>query len=446
MLSGNAQFGPWMQSQELSRYAAWVAVCVVGMLLFLARYQHYTERKPFWTELGEILHNVFWLALLDMALISAARWNASRLWWLLTWGLVAALIPVMRSITRHGLTRLGWWQRPTVLIGSGPNALEAMMALKSEPQLGFEIVGCVNVADGLFPPSIHVPESSLGPVLTMEQVQLLSGRAGLQVVVAVEHNQSVQREAWLRQLARWKVQDICVIPAMRGIPLYGTDIAWFFSHEVALLRVRNNLRRWPARLTKRVFDLVAATGLLLLLAPLMVYLALRIRQDGGPAIYAHSRVGRGGKTFACFKFRSMVVDASQRLEQMLESDPHLRAQWESEHKLKDDPRISRVGHFLRKTSLDELPQLWNVLRGEMSLVGPRPVVQAELARYRDDVEYFLMVRPGVTGLWQVSGRNDVGYEKRVYLDTWHLKNSSLWHDIAILFKTVRVVLPREGAY
>jgi undecaprenyl-phosphate galactose phosphotransferase len=142
----------------------------------------------------------------------------------------------------------------------------------------------------------------------------------------------------------------------------------------------------------------------------------------------------------------MAVDAEEQLRELLASDPALRGEWEKEYKLKDDPRVSAVGHFLRRTSLDELPQLFNVMKGQMSLVGPRPVVTSELARYGDDVDYFLMVRPGMTGLWQVSGRNDVGYDVRVYLDTWYVKNWSMWYDIAILFKTVRVVLGRHGAY
>ncbi len=304
--AGSPSLADWMSPQPVSRYLAWLGLVAAGLIFFLARYQHYTERKPFWTELGEVLHNVFWLALLDMALMSAARWNASRLWWLLTWLLAATLIPVFRTLVRRALSHLGWWQRPTVLIGTGPNALDAMLALRSEPALGFDIVGCVDVATSLFPPTIHSQEASLPPVLTRPQVEQMVHRAGLQVVVALEHNQSAQREAWLRQLAHWKVQDVCVIPAMRGVPLYGTDISWFFSHEVALLRVRNNLRRWPARLTKRVFDLFASTLLLGLLSPLMVCLAIRIRKDGGPALYAHQRVGRGGRAFRCFKFRSMV--------------------------------------------------------------------------------------------------------------------------------------------
>ena len=142
----------------------------------------------------------------------------------------------------------------------------------------------------------------------------------------------------------------------------------------------------------------------------------------------------------------MVLDAEQRLEAILQENPALKSQWDKEHKLKADPRISKLGHFLRRTSLDELPQLFNVLKSEMSLVGPRPIVQEELQKYGLEKSYYLMVRPGMTGLWQVSGRNDVDYETRVYLDVWYVKNWSLWYDLALLFKTVKVVMSRSGAY
>jgi undecaprenyl-phosphate galactose phosphotransferase len=233
---------------------------------------------------------------------------------------------------------------------------------------------------------------------------------------------------------------------MRGVPLHGTDMSHFFSHEVALLRMRNNLRRWPARLTKRLFDTLAALMLLMLLSPGFLLVALAIRRDGGPALFAHPRIGKKGQVFNCYKFRTMVVDAEKQLEQLLQRQPELRKQWQAEHKLRLDPRVSPLGRFLRRTSLDELPQLINVIRGEMSLVGPRPVVRSELPRYGDQVGYYLMVRPGMTGLWQVSGRNDVDYDTRVYLDSWYVKNWSLWHDLVILFKTVSVVLTRQGAY
>ncbi|EUM45236.1 undecaprenyl-phosphate galactose phosphotransferase [Enterobacter sp. MGH 37] len=142
----------------------------------------------------------------------------------------------------------------------------------------------------------------------------------------------------------------------------------------------------------------------------------------------------------------MNINSKEILARLLENDPEARAEWEKDFKLKNDPRITPIGHFIRKTSLDELPQLFNVLKGEMSLVGPRPVIHEELVRYADDVDYYLMVKPGMTGLWQVSGRNDVDYTTRVYFDSWYVKNWSLWNDIVILFKTVSVVLFRKGAY
>jgi len=439
-----ASYAEWMATQSPSRYLGWVLVVVVGLVLFLGRYQHYSERKPFWRELGEVFHNIFWLAVLDMALMSMARWNASRLWWLLVWLLAAALVPLVRSAVRRLLLRLNLWQRPTVLIGAGPNAAEAVLALRSEPLMGFEVVGCLAVPSDEPTPLIEGAE--LPPLLTPKLLHSLSLHAGLQVVIALEHHESAEREKWMRQLTKWGVQDVSVIPALRGIPLYGTDISYFFSHEVALLSVSNNLRHWPARLSKRAFDIAASLVLLVLLSPPMLFFVWRIRKDGGTAIFAHQRVGHNGKMFPCYKFRSMVVNAQEQLELLLAADPQLRAQWERDHKLKNDPRISAVGRLLRETSLDELPQLFNVLRGEMSLVGPRPIVTAELQKYGEDAEYFLMVRPGITGLWQVSGRNDVDYDTRVYLDTWYVKNWSLWYDIAILCKTVRVVFKCEGAY
>lgn len=433
--------GGWLQTQDITRFYAWLGVCLVGLFVFLARFRHYSDRKPFWTELSEVLRVVLMLALLDLALVAFAKWNASRLWWVLIWLLAAVAVPSFRFGSRKLLTAWGLWLRPTLLIGHGPNAHEALEALHSEPEMGFQVMGFVDVSH-----SKEALQIGALPLLSFAEVKAWAKVPGVQMVIALEHSQNASREKWLRRLTRWGVEDISVIPAMRGVPLYGTDISYFFSHEVAMLKLRNNLRYWPARLLKRVFDLMASVGLLALGWPVLMYVSWRIRQDGGPAIFAHKRVGQSGKMFNCYKFRSMRVDAEEQLRELLAEDPALRVEWEKEFKLKDDPRISPIGHFLRRTSLDELPQLFNVIKGEMSLVGPRPVVQAELARYGDDVDYFLMVRPGMTGLWQVSGRNDVDYDTRVYLDTWYVKNWSLWYDIAILFKTIKVVFKRKGAY
>ena len=197
---------------------------------------------------------------------------------------------------------------------------------------------------------------------------------------------------------------------------------------------------------KRAFDVVGALGLLALFGPLMVVLAVLIRMDGGPATFGHRRIGAGGGSFTCWKFRSMVVNAHEVFEELMRTDPAARIEWAATHKLKNDPRVTRVGRFLRRTSLDELPQLFNVLKGEMSLVGPRPIVEQEVTRYRACFAFYVQCRPGLTGLWQVSGRNDVDYGRRVQLDTAYVFGWSFWSDVLIMLKTVRVMISGRGAY
>ncbi|RZT42327.1 Undecaprenyl-phosphate galactose phosphotransferase WbaP [Cupriavidus agavae] len=204
--------------------------------------------------------------------------------------------------------------------------------------------------------------------------------------------------------------------------------------------------RWLSRTTKRLFDVSAAVSLLVVLSPALAAIAWRVGRDGGPCLYGHPRIGKGGRPFKCLKFRSMVPDAEARLKSLLESDPAARAEWEATYKLRNDIRVTAIGRLLRRTSLDELPQLWNVVRGEMSLVGPRPVVEKELQRYGACAAYYLQVPPGITGPWQVSGRNDTSYEDRVALDLDYVTHWSLARDIGILFRTVGVVLRRRGAY
>ena len=186
--------------------------------------------------------------------------------------------------------------------------------------------------------------------------------------------------------------------------------------------------------------------LLVLLSPVMAVVTFFIwKRDGAPVLFAHYRVGRNGKLFRCMKFRSMLRNSEQVLADLLRNDEQARAEWARDQKLTNDPRITPIGHFLRRSSLDELPQLLNVLRGEMSLVGPRPITVAELTRYGSVRWHYLSVRPGITGLWQVSGRNNTSYEERVALDRRYVEQRSVLGDVAILFKTVRVVVLREGA-
>jgi exopolysaccharide production protein ExoY len=190
-----------------------------------------------------------------------------------------------------------------------------------------------------------------------------------------------------------------------------------------------------------------ALAALIFLAPLLIAVAVLIYvQDGGPVVFAHRRIGRGGRHFNCLKFRSMAVEAEARLADLLARDPEARAEWERDHKLRNDPRVTKLGAFLRRSSLDELPQLVNVLRGEMSLVGPRPIVDAEASKYGRRFRHYCAVKPGITGLWQVSGRNDTSYRTRVAMDSIYAARRNALLDAKVLVATVPAVLIARGSY
>jgi len=221
---------------------------------------------------------------------------------------------------------------------------------------------------------------------------------------------------------------------------------YFLGHDIVMLVSSVNLARPLSRVLKLLLDQIAATILLLLMTPLLLTLIIIVRADGGPAFYRHRRIGAGGRAFDCIKFRSMVVDADRVLRRVLATDRAAAKEWAATQKLRDDPRVTPIGRFLRRSSLDELPQLLNVLRGEMSLVGPRPIVHAEVAKYGTNIEHYYAAKPGITGLWQVSGRSEMSYVRRVQLDAWYVRNWTLWHDIAILFKTIPAVFLQRGAH
>jgi exopolysaccharide production protein ExoY len=206
------------------------------------------------------------------------------------------------------------------------------------------------------------------------------------------------------------------------------------------------VRPRPYPLWKRAMDLLIVGALLVALAPLMLVTALLVALDGGSPLFAHRRIGQRGRAFLCLKFRTMHPDSEARLEEHLAQDAEMRSEWLTTRKLKRDPRVTRIGAFLRATSIDELPQIFNVLRGEMSIVGPRPIIEAEASHYGRHFGAYCSVKPGITGLWQVSGRNDVTYRRRVALDLTYVRRQSLLLDVAIILRTIPAVLTSKGSY
>jgi undecaprenyl-phosphate galactose phosphotransferase len=344
--------------------------------------------------------------------------------------------PVMATIAnvvaKYLLVQVGAWRLSVVLVGSGEGAVAVEAALASDPGLGYSVVGRVE------PQALMVRQD--GPRLR----PLLERFNGDRVLLAVEGDRALQRQ--LLDCALRERVPFAIAPEPQAFPAFGWQATRFFSHDVVMLSVRDGLSRRISQAVKTVIDLTAASILLILASPFFLLVALMNLGSGAPIFFAHRRIGAGGKAFYCLKFRTMVPNAEQVLKEALERDPALAAEWHASQKLRNDPRVTRVGKFLRKTSLDELPQLINVLLLQMSLVGPRPIVESEVRFYGDDIAHYYNTRPGVTGLWQVSGRSNTSYTRRVQLDVWYVNNWTVWLDIAVLLKTFPAVLGRTGAH
>lgn len=404
---------------------------LAGVMLYFGRHAHYTRRRPFWSA----THNVMTASVI--ALLCSGFWHfstqrgESRLLLEVPWVIFPTASIVARILARKILQRVGLWELRVVVIGEGPAACQAEAALLSEPGLGYDIAGVV-------------AQSALGMTTDDLWRGLLRQHRAEMVILLKFGTQDPQTSAITQSLLRQRIP-FAVMPQLGGLPVLGLEQTNFFSHDTVMFSFNNSLARPMSRVTKLLFDIAGAFVLLTATAPVLLTIAAAIKLDGGPIFYAQRRIGAGGREFNCLKFRSMVPEADDVLRRILVQDLAAALEWKATHKLRDDPRVTPIGRFLRRTSLDELPQLFNVLRLEMSLVGPRPIVQSEVVRYGEDFVSYCETRPGVTGLWQVSGRSDTSYDQRVQLDTWYVKNWTLWHDVAILAKTVPAVLQGRGA-
>lgn len=408
--------------------------------------KQYNRRHSFWTELGLILQGLCMLAFVG-SLLKVVTGNADSLAsWLFACLLLVFVMPLLRSGGRAVLRKLSLWDRPTLIFGGSGNALQAVLALRGEAAMGYAVAGLVLPHGALASPALCALACPLlpWPEVKHEFEQL----RGYHCVIALESHEFELRDKLIRQLSQHQVSHVHVIPAMRGVPLFGLATTSFLSHEVLMIHVRNNLMNPVHCWIKRVFDVVGATCLVVLLSPLMLWVAYKIwRSDGMPVIFSQPRVGKGLKTFKFYKFRSMVKNAEDMLKQWESThSPEWQEYTANNFKLANDPRLISIGAMIRRTSIDELPQLFNVVMGDMSLVGPRPLLPREKNDYGEDLSLYGQTPPGLTGLWQVSGRSQTTFDERVAFDTWYVKNWSIWTDITILFKTWSVVFRRSGAY
>lgn len=364
----------------------------------------------------------------------------SRSVFLLAWVLSLLLVQVSRALVRTIFAPRSWWGYPVIILGAGKTGEMVIRTLQRRPRIGLKPVLVLD--------DNPAKRGTLQGVPVVGSVGMAPRLARIRrIPYAIVAMPGVPRPRLIELLERYGQ----TFPHLLVIPdLFGFASLWVAAKDlggILGLEVRQQLLLPGPRLAKFLIDLICTLIGGTLLLPILILTAVLIRLDSpGPIFYGQTRIGQGGRRFKAWKFRSMVQNADQVLEDYLNQHPELRDAWEKDHKLKCDPRVTRVGRFLRRTSLDELPQLWNILRGEMSLVGPRPIVDEEIWRYGDKLSLYSKVTPGLTGMWQVSGRNDISYEERVNLDTYYVRNWSVWLDVYILLRTIWVVIVGEGAY
>lgn len=351
----------------------------------------------------------------------------------------AVCVMCFRTLLRAAMMRLGVWLTPAAIIGSGPAVESLVHILDKHKHIGFKPVAI------LTDEALH--DESLRDRLVVEHpsnANRLREEYGIVHAIIADANAATGEYSTLTERFEHCFDQVIVVPsgpAIGSLSVSTVDMGGILGLQVS----RTNLN-WTGKLLKRSLDLFVASAAAVLASPVFALLYLLVKLSSpGPVFYGQHRIGRNGQYFKAWKFRSMVTNADVVLEQHLSRDPELRKEWELTHKLAKDPRVLPIGNLLRKTSLDELPQLWNVIRGEMSLVGPRPIVDAEVVRYGNVFPYYKMVRPGVTGMWQISGRSNTTYAERVRYDEYFVKNWSIWLDLYILLRTVKTVLLREGA-
>lgn len=400
---------------------------VLGIVGCLGLQGRYSEHQAFWSEIRLLMLTTLCAAgaqAILAQLTTRTSHAGATLGVLLLFPLIAT---VCNRLARQALDLSDIWTIPVVVIGQGEGAAEAALAVNRA--LGYRTVARLDPDMNPTQPSPNFLRS------------LLDRHGARRLIIALDGThlrETVERA--LRERVPFTL-------ALGGstVPSFTCDSTSILSHEAKLLSFQDPLKQPFGRAAKTVIDLVGAASLLVVLSPLFLLLMILCRLDGGPALFGHQRVGEHGRRFRCLKFRTMVVHADDVLAKTLADNPAQAEEWRTSRKLVNDPRITRLGRFLRSTSLDELPQLINVLRLEMSLVGPRPIVESEIDFYGQSIAQYYATRPGLTGLWQVSGRSNTSYAKRVQLDVWYVNNWTIWNDFTVLLKTIPAVIRRQGA-
>lgn len=452
---------PHLQSLEIFVRQFWMPIILVGISFYEGLY---SKRQPFWEETQHLIRAIFLSFVAIFAFVSLGKLSSviSRIVILETGLFSLFLIPLFRYFWKPFLHRWGIGVKRTLLLGEGAWATLAHLGLYRDHYMGIRVLGRIALPDE---PSfmekgeekelvlenfslsgkVAPPLPELGSLMHLKDIVRRMNVRG--AVIAVPH---LRRQEISRLVAyvQSHVLSVYVVPNISQVNLVNSELLYLFYEEIFLLGIHNNLKSRANRFVKSLSDFVLALFLIIPLLPLMSVISLIVAATSpGPVFYTQYRMGQKGKMFPIFKFRTMTLDADKKLNDILTQNPEMEKEFREKYKLENDPRITPIGRFLRKTSLDELPQIMNVLRREMSFVGPRPVTRDELHfLYREASEEYSLVKPGITGLWQVSGRSERGYAARIRLDLWYIRNWSLWLDFVILIRTIGVVFSGRGSW
>lgn len=431
-------------SEENLRYIDLFIVIPFIYIAFIAAARTYRRTIPFWQRVESLFYSSIYsiIAILLFFFVSANSTEHSIAFLALLWLASFICLIIVRYLLKRILDERKIFKIPLLIIGAQEEALAFTRSINNDIGMSsYKIVGLI---------SDKTPVKGLGnyPLLgDFKDIEEIIKTTGINnVLIAIPYLEQTKKQEIIHRVQPL-VRNICIIPSLSAIPMGGADLETFFDEKFMLIRIRNNLARDINKLIKLIFDLIVGLLICIPVIPIIIACAIWVKLDSkGPIFYNAKRIGKNGKEFTCYKFRSMYTNGDELLTQYLAENPVAKKEWDEFQKLHDfDPRVTKAGKIMRKTSLDELPQLLNVLKGEMSLVGPRPYLPREIGKMGEYYKVIISTVPGITGFWQVNGRSDVTFEGRLKMDNWYIYNWSVWIDMVLLFKTIKAVFFSKGA-
>jgi Undecaprenyl-phosphate galactose phosphotransferase WbaP len=388
--------------------------------------QIYIRKLGFWEEMRVVIISLVYTAAAVFFAFAVVKvgYDITRLGLIFSFFIATIMLPISKQIAKTKLLNRDIFKEKIIILGNNKNATSTYTTLKNDTYLGY------------------LP---LGPVSCSKPQKVRRfARLGIFSIAVCDEN---LKPAEINELQRY-FKNVIIVPRLKDIATPSMEASYFFGEKLFFLTIRNNLRSNFNRGVKRIFDITISILLFPIIMLTTVVLAILIKIDSdGSIFFMQKRLGVNGTSFFVYKFRSMYLNADEILEEYLQKNEDALDDWKKYKKLKgDDPRVTKIGNFIRKLSLDELPQIINVFKGDMSIVGPRPYLPSEVEHLPGSMDYILETKPGITGLWQISGRNELAFSERLNLDNWYVLNWSVWLDIIILLKTFEVVLARKGAY